>query len=189
MSQTVARPVRAEDLAAMGEDAAFELDEGALVPLPPAGFLHGEVVSNVHDVIKRHVRRHRLGTVLAAETGFVLQRGPDTLRAPDVAFVARDRLEQVRRGGGFGEGAPDLAVEVISPDDRAADVERKALQYLAAGVRAVWILFPATRSVSVRRAGGDVLVLHGEDTVLDEPALPGFRCRLKELFDGLEEPD
>lgn len=188
MAQFTARLFTADDLWAMGEDARYEIDEGVLVPMSPCGFDHGEVSVNVAALLRGYVRRRRLGRVVGNEAGFRLSQGPDVLRAPDVAFVSEQRLAQVYRGPGFAEGAPDLAVEVVADDDRAAEVERKALQFIAAGVRSVWVLYPRTRTVSVRRADGRVLHLTGEGAVLeDDPALPGFRCRLAELFDGPEE--
>jgi Uma2 family endonuclease len=172
----------AEELFELPDDGMrHELVEGELHTMTPAGESHGWVALGIGAKIFDHVERAGLGRAYAAETGFLLHRDPDTVRAPDVAFVARERLpgEPAR---GFAELAPDLVVEVVSPSDRASDVASKATTWLDAGVRLVWVVDPQARLAAVHRPGGTVTVLR-EDGVLDgEDVLPGFRLPLSELF-------
>jgi Uma2 family endonuclease len=171
----------AEELFELPDDGMrHELVEGELRTMTPAGFEHGRVALRLGAQILRHVEAQSLGAVLAAETGFVLRRDPDTVRAPDVAFVAADRLPVTGRG--FAELAPDLVVEVVSPSDRASEVAAKAAMWLDAGVRLVWVVDPQARLAAVHHPGGLVTVLR-EDGVLDgEDVLPGFRLPLAPLL-------
>jgi Uma2 family endonuclease len=111
-----------------------------------------------------------------------LARNPDTVRAPEVAFVARKRIPAEGVPEGFWLFAPDLAVEVISPSDRFDDVLAKVQDYLHAGTRLVWVLHPRTTAAMVYRANGAVQLLQGHDELSGEDVLPGFRCRVQELF-------
>ena len=172
----------AEELFELPDDGMrHELVEGEPRTMTPAGFDHGRVAMRLGACILQHVDAQHLGGVVAAETGFVLGRGPDTVRAPDVAFVAADRVPLARTAG-FAELAPDLVVEVVSPSDRSSDVSSKAAMWLDAGVRLVWVVDPQARLAAVHHPGGLVTVLR-EDGVLDgEGVLPGFRLPLVALF-------
>jgi Uma2 family endonuclease len=172
----------AEELFELPDDGLrHELVEGELRTMTPAGFEHGRVAARILARVLDHADEHELGQVLAAETGFVLRRDPDTVRAPDVAFVAVDRLPQGTVSG-FGHVAPDLVVEVVSPSDRASEVSSKAEAWLDAGVRLVWVVDPQARLAAVHHPGGLVTVLR-EDGVLDgEEVLPGFRMPLSTVF-------
>ena len=170
-----------EDLMRLPDDGLFyELDEGRLVCVPPSEYRSSEVAARVLIRLGTFVFDHNLGTVAGEQGGLLLARNPDIVRAPDVSFVHRDRL--AGRGRGFFPGAPDLAVEVLSPSDRYAAVARKVSQYLAAGTRLVWLLDPETRTAAVHRPGREVIEL-GEDGVLDgEDIVPGFRPALTEVW-------
>jgi Uma2 family endonuclease len=172
----------AEELLELPDDGLrHELVEGELRTMTPAGAEHGLVALRIGARILEHVDEHGLGAAYAAETGFVLRRGPDTVRAPDAAFVASERLAAAR-GPGFAELAPDLVVEVVSPSDRASEVSSKTAMWLDAGVRVVWVVDPQARLAAVHHPGGVVTVLR-EDGVLDgEDVLPGFRLPLATLF-------
>ena len=167
-----------------GDGPRHELVEGELLAVTPAGFERGDLAGEVFFHVKAFVRERRLGVVLAAETGFVLRRDPDTVRAPDVAFVRADRVpvgEQRRR---FAELAPDLVAEVVSPNDRVGEVNGKVSQWLDAGVRLVWVVDPENRVVVVHEPGGVAHLLR-DDGVLDGgDVLPGFQLPLAELFGG-----
>ena len=126
---------------------------GELHTMTPAGAEHGRVALQIGARILGHAELHALGETYAAETGFVLRRGPDTVRAPDVAFVATDRLPPSPEPG-FGRSVPDLVVEVVSPWDRASEVSSKAEAWLDAGVRLVWVVDPQARLAAVHHPGG-----------------------------------
>jgi Uma2 family endonuclease len=178
----IERPgMTAEELFELQDDGLrHELVEGELRTMAPAGFDHGRVALRIGARILAHVEEQLLGEVLAAETGFVLARDPDTVRAPDVAFVASERAPLGTRG--FAELAPDLVVEVVSPSDRASEVASKAAMWIDAGVRLVWVVDPQARLAAVHHPGGLVTVLR-EDGVLDgEDVLPGFRLPLTTVF-------
>ena len=151
--------------------------------MSPAGFRHGAVAAQIVFLLQSFVKPRNLGVVGTAEAGFVLARGPDTVRAPDVWFVAHNRVPAEQSSEGFGQVAPDLAVEVMSPSDRPDDVQGKILEYFAAGTRAVWVAFPRTRTVTVYRAAQSIRLLSPEETLSGEEVLPGFSCRVAELFE------
>jgi Uma2 family endonuclease len=161
----------------------YELVRGEVRRMTPAGFRHGAVAAQIVFLLQSFVKPRGLGVVGTAETGFVLARGPDTVRAPDVWFVARDRIPAEPSSEGFGQLAPDLAVEVMSPSDRPDDVQGKILEYFAAGTRAVWVAFPRTRTVTVYRAPQSIRLLSPEESLSGEDVVPGFSCRVAELFE------
>jgi Uma2 family endonuclease len=172
----------AEELFELPDDGLrHELVEGELRTMTPAGFQHGDVALELAFHVKAFVREHGLGKVLAAETGFVLGRAPDTVRAPDVAFVRSDRVPAGRERR-FAELAPDLVAEVTSPADRVAEVNAKVGQWLDAGVRLVWVVDPETEVVVVHHPDGLARVLRGDDVLDGGDVLPGFRLPLPELF-------
>lgn len=152
-----------------------------MVVREPPGYRHGRVAARLAKILMDHVDERDLGEVVAAETGFKLASDPDTVRAPDVAFIRRDRLPDPPPAG-FAELAPDLVVEVLSPNDRPGEVLAKVADWLNAGSVLVWVVDPARRSARVYRADGSE-VLVPEDGVLDgEGILPGFACPLAALY-------
>jgi Uma2 family endonuclease len=162
------------------EDDAYlsELDEGELVKVSRPGIEHAELQANLIGVLRTFLRGKGLGVVLG-ETGFVLGRDPDTVRGPDGAFLSAERRAEVRKGG-WSEGAPDIAVEIVPPNDRASDIARKTRQYLAAGACAVWIIYEDQIHVF---EPGDKFRSLGPDDSLDAPRiLPGFRTTLREIL-------
>lgn len=173
----------AEDLMRLSsEGKRYELVKGELVEMAPTGGRHGRVSSRIDRRLGHFVEQHGLGELFAAETGFRLSRNPDTVRAPDVAFVARDRLPSADLPVGFPELAPDLVVEVLSPSDTAVQVQAKVEEWLRAGVRLVWVAYPDTRSVVVYRSLSEVTVLGEGDDLQGDPVLPGFSCPVSEIF-------
>lgn len=149
--------------------------------MSPAGFEHGRLVANVTAPFTSFVRENKLGVVTGAETGFWIGRDPDTVRAPDVGFVRDERVPAAPTKG-FFEGPPDLAVEVLSPDDRASRVLAKVHDWLAAGCRAVWVVDPEARTVSVCRSGAEMIVLTVSDELTGDDVLPEFRLAVAEIF-------
>jgi Uma2 family endonuclease len=177
------REMTVEDLDVMPDDGFnYELQAGLLVSEPAPGFRHGRIMAAIAEILRAHVRQQRLGVVLAGDSGFVLAREPDTVRGPDVAFVSRARFERSGDTVKAFAGAPDLAVEVLSPSTTPADMHAKVADYLAAGTRCVWVVDPEARTVTVyesllwpRRLGEDEM-LEGNDVV------PGFRVCVGEIF-------
>ncbi len=169
-------------------DLPHELRRGVLQLVTPASSVHGVVSARILVALGRHVYTHDLGALFTAEAGFWLERDPDTLLCPDVAFVAKERLPAVPLEPRFLELAPDLAVEVLSPTDRPADVRAKVAVYVRLGVREVWVVDPARRTLRIHSRVGRRTseVLLSEDDLLDGGAVvPGFRCRIAELFADL----
>ena len=171
----------AEELLHAPELGRCELVRGDLVMMSPAGFEHGRIVMRVSNPIADYVRDHALGVVTGAETGFHIARNPDTVRAPDVGFVRMERLPETTVSG-FFDGPPDLAVEVLSPDDRPRAVAAKVEDWLTAGCLAVWVVDPAKRVVTVHRRGAAPQVFGTSDELDGEDVLPGFRVAVAEIF-------
>jgi Uma2 family endonuclease len=181
--EVVRRQVTAEELLRMPDDGfRYELLRGELRRMVPAGNVHGRVAMNIGTALNNHVKAHDLGTVYAAETGFLLARDPDTVRAPDVAFVRRERIEAVGEVEGYWPGAPDLAVEVISPDDSHVEVEGKVFDWLEAGTKMVLAVNPRRRSVTLYRSQSDITILTGTDVLDGSDVVPGFQLTLQEIF-------
>jgi Uma2 family endonuclease len=155
-----------------------ELIRGDLRMMVPPGAPHGRITIKLSTAIENHVATRGLGTVYA-EIGFVLARNPDTVRAPDIAFVRADRTAPAR---GYYEGAPDLAVEVLSPDDRPGYVRDKVAEWLEAGTRAVWVVDPHDRTVTVHEPRRKAKRLGAEETLRGGSALPGFQMSVAAIF-------
>ena len=171
------RVLTADELFRLPNDGwRYELVEGELRRMSPAGYEHGLIVNRISARLFTYVERHRLGQVPAAETGFTISRNPDTVLAPDVAFVRAERAADTR---GFFAGAPDVAIEVVSPSDRSSEVAAKMRAYLRAGTHAVVIVDPQVRIVEVHRASGRTAVT-GVLTLEEE--LPGWSIPLDEIF-------
>lgn len=159
----------------------LELVRGLLVVREPAGYRHGRVAAELGHLLSVHVKANDLGQVLAAETGFKLTAQPDTVRAPDVAFVSRERAPEPEPTG-YAELAPDLVVEVLSPDDRPGAVLAKVADWLEAGTQLVWVVDPERRQVRVYRADGSESVVVAGDTLDGENVVPGFTCSLDSIL-------
>lgn len=175
----------ADDLLAASDLGPCELVRGEIVMMSPAGFEHGVITQRVAALLHAFVSKRGLGVVTAAETGFLLSRSPDTVRAPDVAFVSASRIPRGRIVGYF-EGAPDLAVEVLSPTDlhdAAARVRAAAKLdgWLEAGCREVWGFDPSSRTVTIHHPAAPEAVLHGTDA-LTSSTLPGLTIAIAEIF-------
>jgi len=159
-----------------------ELVEGELRVMPPVGAEHGRVASTANWMLSAYVRPAGIGVTFGAETGFVLASDPDTVRAPDAAFVTRGRADAVGRTEKYWPGAPDFAVEVVSPGDSFGEVEAKALGWLDAGTTAVLVLDPARRSATTYRTRGEVRVYSEEEELDLGDAVPGWRVAVADFF-------
>jgi len=158
-----------------------ELLRGEVVPLAPEGFEHGRIAVRIGAALGAYVERQGLGVVTGGGTGFQVARDPDTVRAPDVGFVRAERASPAPILA-FYPGAPDLAVEVLSPNDRADKVLAKVRDWLAAGCRAVWVIDPATQTVSVYRGRDQMVLLRISDELSGDDILPGFKVPVAEIF-------
>jgi len=175
----------ADDLWKLAEgDTRRELVDGEVREMPPVGGVHGDVTGRVYHGLSEYVR-HGSGKVLVGDVGFVLglPYDPERVRVPDVAFVTTARLPDGRLPRGFIRGAPDLAVEVLSPLDDPVDVQQKVRDYLDAGARLVWVLAPEARTATVYRADGSARLLREHEHLDGEDALPGLVIPLAELFE------
>jgi Uma2 family endonuclease len=176
------RLVTAEELEKFPrDDRRYELVHGRVVPMSPVGFLHSVVVPRICSLLDRHVRPRNLGVVVT-ELGCKLTSNPDTVRAPDVAFIRRERIPS-NPPRGFWKGAPDLAIEVLSPDDRAAEVQEKVEEYLAHGVSLVVVVDPDLKTAVTFRASGGQATLKENDSLDLDDVMPGFRCAVREIFE------
>jgi Uma2 family endonuclease len=133
-------------------------------------------------LLGQHVKANKLGIVFGAETGFIIEENPDTVLAPDVAFISREHIPESGIPKKYWPGAPDLAAEVLSPGDTTREVEKKVNQWLAAGARLVWTVNPKRKSVTVHRASGDAPTFSETDELNGEDVVPSFRCRISEIF-------
>jgi Uma2 family endonuclease len=177
------REVTAEELLAMPDDGfRYELVRGELREMPPAGSEHGYLALRIASRLERHVDANGLGRTYIAETGFKLASDPDTVRAPDAAFVSRERVEEAGRVAGYWPGPPDLAVEVVSPGDTHSQVVEKALAWLKAGCRMVLVADPDRRTVTVYRSLDNIRILTEGGTVDGADVVPGWSLSVAEIF-------
>lgn len=172
------RPFTADEFLQLPEDGfRYELVQGELRKMSPAGLEHGEIAARFAASLTTYVRQHRLGTVYIAEAGFRLRNDPDTVRVPDISFV---RAERVVRTEKFMPGPPDLAVKVVSPSDSFSDVAEKTREYLSAGASAVIVVDPRTRIVNVYRAAA---ITVATDVLEVDDVVPGWKLPLREIFE------
>ncbi|QIN83800.1 Uma2 family endonuclease [Rubrobacter tropicus] len=179
------KTVTAEELLNMPDDGTRrELVRGELRETTPAGDEHGYLALEIAAELRNHVKANKLGRTYTAETGFKISSDPDTVRAPDAAFVGQERVEAAGRISGFRSGAPDLVVEVVSPNDRSSEVLDKALDWLEAGCRMVLVAHPERRAITVYRSREDIRVLTADagDVVDGADVVPGWKLSLPEIF-------
>ena len=176
-------PMTAEKLFALpGDDDKYELVEGVPIRMAPTGGEQGAVTVRIGRMLDEYVEAHGLGIRSGAETGFILRRGPDVVRAPDAAFIAKARIPEAGIPTAYWPFAPDLAVEVVSPSDRLSDVRTRIAESFAAGTRLVWVVEPTTRTVHVHRSADAMQTLGGDDVLSGEDVIPSFRCAVRRLF-------
>jgi Uma2 family endonuclease len=177
------RLLTAEEFAALPRDnMRLELVRGEILAMPPAFGGHGKTAMRLGVVLGQYVLSHQLGEVYAAETGFLVARNPDTVRAPDVAFIQASRVPPIETDDGWVPVVPDLAAEVVSSGDRVSEVADKVHMWMDAGVRMVLVVLPAAGAVEVHRAGQPLVTLHAGDMLDGADVVPGFTASVTALF-------
>jgi Uma2 family endonuclease len=179
------QPITADNLLQMQRSGRYELVKGELIAMPFADNTHGRIAMVIAVSLYAHVMTNHLGNVYAAGTGFLLTTDPDTVRAPDVAFIRRERLERVGDVQGYWPGAPDLAVEVISPNDRFTEVEEKVFNWLEAGTAMVIVVNPKKRTATVYRASDDITVLNEDEILSGNDVVKEWEMRVGDMFRSL----
>ncbi|HZO30295.1 MAG TPA: Uma2 family endonuclease [Chloroflexota bacterium] len=173
-----------QELAQLPDDGMrYELVRGVLRTMPPPKFPHGRLARKIGRSLDHHVESAGLGEVYMNEFGYLLTTRPDTVRAPDVAFLSTRRLAEARDITDYFPGSPDLVVEVVSPSDRLTEVARKVAEWLEHGARLVFVVNPRQRNVAVYRPGQPIRVLGIEDTLSGEDVVPGWSMAVGDLFD------
>jgi Uma2 family endonuclease len=160
----------------------YELVNGELKKMSPAGQRHGRIIVRLTAPLAKYVLDHRLGEVYAAETGFKLGSKPDTVLAADIAFVRRVRLEELGETESYWPGAPDLAVEVNSPSDTVREIEKKVMKWLEFDTRLIWVVSPKLHTVTIYRSLTDIVVLTENDILDGAEVIPGFQIPVSEIF-------
>ena len=180
---TEPRLLTADDLLRLySEGVRGELIRGVLCETMPTGQVHGQIVLNLGSALHNFVTPRELGTLVASDSGVWLERDPDTVREPDIAFTSAERLPLDTWNTGYAEAVPDLVVEIVSPSDSRREVHDKAHMWLSHGVRLVWVVQPDARSVDVYRADQAVATLDDQDALDGLDVLPGFTCDMSAVF-------
>jgi Uma2 family endonuclease len=162
-------------------DRLFELECGEVIEMSRPGERHGFVCLNVGRLLGNYAFQRRKGYACGNDTGLILERNPDTVRGPDVVFYEEaQRYDDLNPG--YSDRLPTLAVEVLSPNDQWGKVTRRLTDFLGRGIAVIWLVDPEGRSVILYRRDQLPQVFEGDDDLLGEPELPGFRCRVGDLF-------
>jgi len=171
-----------KDLFELGDIGQTELIKGELVRMPPTGHPHGYIKVNFAAILHTFVRQHKLGCVMGGEVGIYTHRDPDTVRGADVVFISNERLAQVQSDS-YLDIAPELIVEITSPNDRWHDIDDKLTEYFGIGVQIVWVANPHRKQIHVYRSLTEIEILTVDDTLSGNSVLPGFGMPVAELFE------
>lgn len=183
MTVTTENLLTAEDLHHLSSQGVRgELLRGVLYQTQPTGIRHGKTVVNLIVLLAGFVEPRQMGTILASDVGFLLERDPDTVREPDVAFISARRLPLDQDVPGYFEGPPDLAVEIASPSDRPRQLFDKARMWISFGVPLVWTVDPQARTLEVHQPNQPQISLSSDDTLDGGQILPGFSCAVRDIF-------
>jgi Uma2 family endonuclease len=181
MATTIAAPLTLEEFAQLpGDGVRHEISQGELITMPPPKLLHSRIVRKIFKALEAVLEKSGFGEAVA-EAGYVLCREPLTIREPDLSVLSAERIRSTGVDD-YAEGAPELAVEVVSPSDSAEDLEVKVEQYLQSGSRQVWIAYPKTKRIYVFRPGTQPMVLDETQTLEGGDLLPGFSMKVADLF-------
>ncbi|QDT76184.1 Uma2 family endonuclease [Lacipirellula limnantheis] len=184
---TASHLLTAEELFRMSEEETrwCELIEGEILLISPPGFAHAIVSQRVSLLLLEFVDHQQIGQVVIAKAGFLVGRDPDTVMAPDGAFVRQERIDAIGLTSAYFPEAPAMVFEVISPTDRFSEVGRKMRRWLKGGVELAWVIDPTARTITVYQALDNIHVLTDKDSLTGGSVLPGFECRVADLFAGL----
>ena len=184
MTITKEKLLTSDDLMRLNsEGVRGELIRGVLYKTMPTGLTHGEIVMNLGGELRNFIRPRRLGRLAGSDSGMMLERDPDTVREPDIAYISAHKLPLDVRLSGYFEGWPDLVVEIVSPSDSSREVFDKARMWISFGVSLVWVVDPQTRIIEVHRPDQPLLSLAEDDTLNGGEVLPGFSCPVRDVFD------
>ena len=183
IAKPAAKLLTADDLLRLdAEGVRGELIRGELSETMPAGHRHGKIITKLIVRLGAFIEPRELGTLVASDSGVWLERDPDTVREPDIAFISAEKIPLDADIPGYAEEVPDLVVEVVSPSDRRAAINDKALMWLRYGARLVWVVRPDVRAVDVHREGSPVVALGENDTLDGMDVIPGFSCPVRDIF-------
>ena len=183
-TDVASRLLTADDLLRLySQGVRGELIRGVLCETMPTGREHGQIVVNLVAELRVFVKPRRLGILTASDSGVWLERDPDTVREPDIAYFSAETSPLDERVTGYAEVAPDLVVEITSPGDSRREINDKALMWLSFGVRLVWVVDPERRTVDVHRTNRPVVTLNDADALDGLDVLPGFTCQVRTVFD------
>ena len=173
----------ADELLRMSNDGfRYELIEGRLKKMSPAGSEHGAIIGRLTKRLAHIIEENQLGVVFGAETGFRLAQDPDTVLAPDIAFIQSSRIPAAGLPKAFWPGTPDLAVEVLSPSDSAKEAEQKVNDWLDHGCSMVWVVSPKQKTITVYCSKTDITILSENETLDGRDVVPEFQCSVQEIF-------
>ena len=182
---TKPRPITAEELLKLhSEGVRGELIRGVLCETMPPGIDHATIVANLTGMLWAFLKRRRIGRLLSGDPGIWVERRPDTVRAPDIAFYLPERMALDVSIPGYAEIVPDLAIEVVSPNDTVTEVNDKAKMWVDSGVKLVWVVWPRWHTVEIFRPGENVVELSGDAILEGQDILPGFSTPITEIFDA-----
>ncbi len=185
MTTAKSKLLTADDLMRLsGEGVRGELIRGVLYETMPTGRQHGKVLAKLTTRMGSFVEQRGLGSVEAGDVGVWLERDPDTVRAPDVAFFSREKEPSEEAAAGYAEAVPDLLAEIVSPSDTPREVREKAEMWLGFGVSVVWVVNPNTRTVDVHRRGQPIITLTEQDSLDGADVLPSLACPVGDIFNG-----
>ena len=183
-SKKAVKLLTADDLLRLySEGVRGELIRGVLHQTVSNGLRHGEIVMTLGILLGIFIRPLRLGRLVGSDSGILLERNPDTVREPDIAFISAEKLPLDVEVPGYSEVVPDLVVEIVSPSDSLAAVNDKAQMWLRFGVQTVWVVFPESRTLEVHSASVSPVLLGQEDQLDGGAVLPGFTCTVSEIFE------